>query len=218
MKDSEWTFARSEPLKEAKAIDKDSQGTSEDTGRYTAERDIDNDHEGRSSDEANAAAKSIKAEDHGFQGLSGARKGGSMNGQAKPSLKPSADQVLSPKGYLVDPTTLPRPDTSNGRPVPHNRLHTLQPIGLPVRRFALYVTPSHMNSQAYIERQGYYAEFVPDRKNIMAEDLEDRVPLEGLFDCRIKKEELPLRIRNKRKERGLPKVFSLKALWDSRTA
>ena len=74
-----------------------------------------------------------------------------------------------------------------------------------------------MNSQAYIERQGYYTDFVPDRKSIMAEDLEGRVPLEGLFDCRIKKEEVPLRIRNKRKEKGIREVFSLKALWDNRT-
>lgn len=213
-----WTCAGSEPLKEAEAVDTDAQSASEYTGRSIAERDLESDHEGSSSDEANAAAKSIKAEDDGFQGFSGTRKWSAMNGHVKSSPKPSTEKVPPPKGYLVDPTTLPIPDTSNSPPVPTSKLRAPQFKGLPIRRFALYATPSQMNSQAYIERQGYYADFVPNRKNIMAEDLEGRVPLEGLFDCRIKKGEVPLRIRNRRKEKGLPKVFSLKALWDNRTA
>ena len=217
LKDSVWTYAGSEPLKGAEAFDTDAQSASEEAGRSATEGDPDNDHEGGSSDEANAAAKSIKAEDDGFQGFSGTGKWGAMNRQAKPSLKPSNDQVLPPKGYLVDPTTLPKPDTSNGTPVSTSKIQPPQYKGLPIRRFELYVTPSHMNSQAYIERQGYYTDFVPDRRSIMAEDLEGRVPLEGLFDCRIKKEEVHLRIRNKRKEKDFPNVFSLKALWDNRT-
>ena len=212
-----WTYASSEPLKRAEAIETDTQIAPESTGKSSAERDLDNDHEGSSSDEAHAAAKSIKSVDDRFQGFSGSRKWGAVNGQVESSPKPSTEQVPLPKGYLVDPTTLPTPDISNSPPVPTSKLQAPRTKALPFRRFELYVTPSHMNSQAYIERQGYYTEFVPDRKNIMAEDLENRVPLEGLFDCRIKKEEVHLRIRNRRKEKGLPNVFSLKALWDNRS-
>lgn len=73
-----------------------------------------------------------------------------------------------------------------------------------------------MNHQSYMERQGYYTQFMPDSKTIMAADLEDRVPLVGLIDCHIKKEEVHLRIRSDRKRNGLPRPFSIQRLWEER--
>ena len=34
----------------------------------------------------------------------------------------------------------------------------------------------------------------------MAEDLEERVPVKGMMDCQMKKEEVPLRVRLKRQD------------------
>ena len=49
----------------------------------------------------------------------------------------------------------------------------------------------------------------------MAEDLEARVPVKGMMDCQIKKEEIPLRARLKRKEEeeGKEKRKTLMELW-----
>ncbi|KAL8731956.1 MAG: hypothetical protein Q9166_003088 [cf. Caloplaca sp. 2 TL-2023] len=84
----------------------------------------------------------------------------------------------------------------------------------PVREFQLTVVKSFFNHQAYIERQAYYAGFNPDMKTIMAEDLRGRVPLEGLLDCSLKKGDVPLRIRLKRKERNRSQI-SLRELWET---
>ncbi|KAL8703488.1 MAG: hypothetical protein Q9201_003331 [Fulgogasparrea decipioides] len=84
----------------------------------------------------------------------------------------------------------------------------------PVKEFELTVAQSLLNHQAYIERQGYYAGFNPDMKTIMAADLKDRVPLEGLADCRLNKGEVPLRQRLLKKERARPKP-TLMELWES---
>ncbi|KAL8735045.1 MAG: hypothetical protein Q9181_002983 [Wetmoreana brouardii] len=83
----------------------------------------------------------------------------------------------------------------------------------PVKEFELTVAQSLLNHQAYIERQGYYAGFNPDMKTIMAADLKDKVPLEGLADCRLNKGEVPLRQRLLKKERARPKP-TLMALWE----
>ena len=61
-----------------------------------------------------------------------------------------------------------------------------------------------------MERQGYYGEFIPDTKTIMGVDLEARVPLAGLSDCHVKKEEV-LRIKDRN---YLPRPFSLRKLWE----
>ena len=206
LKDTEWTYTGSEILNRAEAVDSDNQTASESKSEYLLEGDDDNDEEGSSSDKANEAAKSIKTDDNGFPGFGGSRTWGSWHGQM---AKSSSNQVLQPKGYLADPTTLPSPDTSED-PQP---LQSAAPLA---REFMLYVTPSRMNHRAYIERQGYYTDFVPNRKTIMAGDLESRVPLQGLFDCHVKKDEVSLRSRNKRKDRDLHGPFSLSALWSNR--
>ena len=148
-------------------------------------------------------------EDKGFQGLNEAQRQSTKPTTIGPSIKPSSNQALPPKGSLADPTTLPEPPN----PDKHSQSSS-QSTAPPIREFQLWISPSHMNHQAYIEQQGYYTNFVPDRKIRMAEDLEGRVPLYGLIDCQTKKHEVPLRIRNKRREKGLLQPFSIRALWD----
>ncbi|KAA6415538.1 MAG: hypothetical protein FRX48_00254 [Lasallia pustulata] len=83
------------------------------------------------------------------------------------------------------------------------------------REFQLTISRSHLNHQAYIERQAYYGPFIPDMRSIMAEDLESRVPLKGMADCKLGKEEVPLRIRQRRKERDAERAWvGLKGLWE----
>lgn len=168
------------------------------------------------SNKANQAASSIQSKDKRFQGLGGWHKWRATSNQVDPPLQHSSDQVLPPKGSLVDPTILPSSGTDKRSSPSLPSTQTPQPITAPIREFQLWVSPSHMNHQAYIERQGYYASFIPNRKTIMAEDLENRVPLAGLIDCRINKEEVPLRLRNKRQEKGLSEPFSIRALWEKR--
>ncbi|KAL8673796.1 MAG: hypothetical protein Q9168_001808 [Polycauliona sp. 1 TL-2023] len=89
-----------------------------------------------------------------------------------------------------------------------------QPTSTPTQEFQLTVVKSFFNHQAYIERQAYYAGFNPDTKTIMAEDLKDRVPLEGFLDCNLQKGDVPLRIRLKKKESNRSRA-SLKELWET---
>ena len=124
-------------------------------------------------------------------------------------LDRSISQMLPPKGSLTDPTILPSPTTEQ-QPNPSSSSQDAAPS----REFQLKISPSHMNHQSYMERQGYYAGFEPDRKTIMGADLEDRVPLAGLMDCHVKKEEVHLRIRDERKRNGFPQPFSIRKLWE----
>ena len=79
----------------------------------------------------------------------------------------------------------------------------------------LYISPSAMNHQAYIERQGYYGRFNIVNRSVMAEDLEPRVPLVGLVELQVNKEEVPLRIRRKRAESGSTATLPrLRDLWE----
>lgn len=48
----------------------------------------------------------------------------------------------------------------------------------------------------------------------MAEDLEDRVPLEGMVDVSLSKAEVPLRIRIKKREKQAQRNVSLWELWE----
>ncbi|KAL8800894.1 MAG: hypothetical protein Q9200_007110, partial [Gallowayella weberi] len=89
-----------------------------------------------------------------------------------------------------------------------------QPTSPPSREFQLTVVKSFFDHQAYIERQAYYAGFNPEMKTIMAEDLKDRVPLEGFLDCSLNKRDVPLRIRLKRKEQNRYQM-SLRELWET---
>lgn len=48
----------------------------------------------------------------------------------------------------------------------------------------------------------------------MAEDLEDRVPLEGMVDVSLSKAEVPLRIRIKKQEKQTQRRVSLREMWE----
>ena len=125
---------------------------------------------------------------------------GSKAEEAKPT-EPHSQASPSPQ-----PEPLRTPP-SNAHPGPnHDDLR---------REFQLTISRSHLNHQAYIERQAYYGPFIPDMRSIMAEDLESRVPLKGMADCKLGKEEVPLRIRQRRKERDAERAWvGLKGLWE----
>lgn len=98
------------------------------------------------------------------------------------------------------------PPPSPAREEINNRPHTSPPP----QAFELTVSPSQLNHQSYIERQGYFGPFSVDKKHVMADDLEKRVPLEGLIDCQLLKQQAPLRMRLKREKE--PLRLSLTAL------
>lgn len=83
------------------------------------------------------------------------------------------------------------------------------------REFRLQISYSQGNHQDYIKRQAYYGGFKVDTSSIMAEDLEGRVPLEGMVDCAINKPEVPLWVRDMRRDKN-EKVGmgSLRKIWE----
>ncbi|MCJ1301284.1 hypothetical protein MMC08_004083 [Hypocenomyce scalaris] len=129
---------------------------------------------------------------------------------ARKSRRPADAKAKADEEADSPPSTEPEKrsnPSSNTRPPP--------PQEHPHREFQLTISRSHLNHQAYIERQAYYGPFNPDSRSIMAEDLEHRVPLKGLADCKMGKEEIPLRIRQKRKEREAEREWvGLKGLWE----
>lgn len=154
--------------------------------------------------------KNIAAKDSNFQSLGGSQKWGTRGPSiSTPSSAPEIMGSELPIPALGSIPSLAKPPTQDvATPSPHHsRPATSQ------RDFELKITLSNMNHQAYIERQGYYGPFMANKRTIMAQDLDGRVPLEGLLDCRIGKLEVPLRIRIKRTERGTLVPFSLRALY-----
>lgn len=84
-----------------------------------------------------------------------------------------------------------------------------------LREFRLQISYSQGNHQEYIKRQAYYGGFKLDTSTIMAEDLEGRVPLEGMVDCAINKPEVPLWVRDMRKDKNEKVgIGSLRKLWE----
>lgn len=83
------------------------------------------------------------------------------------------------------------------------------------REFRIHISYSQGNHQEYIKRQAYYAGFKVDTSSIMAEDLEGRAPLEGMVDCAISKPEVPLWVRDMRRDKN-EKVGmgSLRKIWE----
>ena len=165
------------------------------------------------SEEPNQGASKITAENQHSRDLDGGQIRDATNRQ----LGRSIDQGLPPQGSLPDPTILPSPVTKQQPNHSSSSPQTSQPSGAPLfREFELKIVPSRMNHQTYMERQGYYFQFTPDSQTIMAADLKDRVPLVGLSDCHVKKEEVHLRIRKDRERNGRPQPFSIRKLWEER--
>ena len=127
-------------------------------------------------------------------------------------LPDSHESVPSPSSTPIPPTSLPFSLPSSSVETP-SQVDNPPP---PQREVQIHVSPSSLNHQAYISRQGYYSSFRVSNKTIMAEDLEQRVPVFGMVDLRMDKEETPIRIRVKRDEAGdreaLPR---LRELWEN---
>ena len=107
---------------------------------------------------------------------------------------PSPDQASNPS--IPFPTFTPNP-IPNANPSPASTSSTASAS----REFYLSITPSILDHEAYIARQGYYGSFIPDLNSPMAADLERRVPLAGLADLDVRKPELYLRARHRRENR-----------------
>ena len=79
---------------------------------------------------------------------------------------------------------------------------------LELRHLELYISHSTHNHAAYIARQHYNSRFQLNTRTVMGSDLQNRVPVRGMADCRIELGEVPLRLRNlrakeeKRERRG----------------
>jgi hypothetical protein len=126
-----------------------------------------------------------------------------------PPLKSSPPPTFTPN-HLPPHSTNPVTEVPSPHPIP-----LLDPPTVPPpRELQLNISRSFTNHEAYIKRQGYYGAFVPNRKTIMAEDLEDRVPLEGMVDVSLSKVEVPLRIRIEKQEKQAQRRVSLRELWE----
>ncbi len=127
----------------------------------------------------------------------------------RPSAKAPSPPTFTPNPLPPNSTTpfaeapFPAPNVSPDPPTPMRR-----------RELQLSISRSFTNHQAYIKRQGYYGGFIPNKKTIMAEDLEDRVPLEGMVDVSLSKAETPLRVRIKRQEKQAQRSISLRDMWE----
>ncbi|KAI9817190.1 MAG: hypothetical protein M1827_001302 [Pycnora praestabilis] len=82
------------------------------------------------------------------------------------------------------------------------------------REVYLSVSTSHFDHQDYIERQPYHGNFITEKKSPMAEELASSVPFIGLSDSSVHKSEIPVRIRNRRRE-NLAETRSLRDLWET---
>ena len=146
----------------------------------------------------------------------GARKIPGRDGSAAESSADSTEPPLQappfqprqgvPRGFDLHPF-LPQDSDSAFRK--HEGLTQRQ-------EFRLLVSPSHLDHQAVVERQHYYAGFRPDPSTIMAADLKDRVPLPAMVDCHMSKKEVPNRIRAKRARSNdiMGQQLSLRAMWE----
>lgn len=126
-----------------------------------------------------------------------------------PPLKASSPPTFTPNPLPPHPLN---PSTETPLPPPNASLNP--PTDPPRRELQLNISRSFTNHEAYIKRQGYYGGFTPNRKTIMAEDLEDRVPLEGMVDVSLSKAEVPLRIRIKKQEKQTQRRVSLREMWE----
>lgn len=114
------------------------------------------------------------------------------------------------------PTSDSPPHTDHPTPPPRSIPQTSPPESeTEFREFRLQISYSQGNHQEYIKRQAYYGGFKVDTSSIMAEDLEGRVPLEGMVDCAINKPEVPLWVRDMRRDKN-EKVGmgSLRKIWE----
>ena len=182
----------------------------EESGGQEAEAKPDESH---SEDNPTHPPRTIATTDSTFRGLGGSQKWGTKGPPVEQeSSLPSASPPRPPMPALSAVPAASESEVQSTASSKDNK--ESQPRNLQYRDFELKITQSSTNHQAYIERQGYYGPFRPNKKTIMAKDLAGRVPLEGLLDCDITEPEVPLRMRIKRTENGTFTPFSLKALYE----
>ena len=160
-----------------------------------------------------------------FTGLSGTARWGTMrasssssstNQAATATTKTTPSPSSPPKTFTPNPTPLkasstdlPNPNLSNPQKTPTTT------SSHPPREFHLVIERSALNHHAYIVRQHYYAGFRLDLRDAMGDDLRERVPVAGMADCGLEKQEVPLRIRIKRRQQeGQKDWVSLGRLWE----
>ncbi|MCJ1471182.1 hypothetical protein MMC07_009830, partial [Pseudocyphellaria aurata] len=83
------------------------------------------------------------------------------------------------------------------------------------RKFHLKISRSYTDHESYIERQGYYGGFNVDTSTIMAEDLQDRVPMEGMADCQLKKPAVSSWVKDMKKDRLEKNRSTLRQMWEA---
>lgn len=119
-----------------------------------------------------------------------------------------------PQQFTSNPSPLKSPGPSADIPIPPPPQCFSKPTPPEFRKFQLKISRSYTNHQAYIERQGYYGGFNVDTSTIMADDLQERVPLEGMADCQLKKPEVALWVKDMKKDRLGKKRSTLRQMWE----
>ena len=130
-----------------------------------------------------------------------------------PPPPPTPLKARSPSTFTPNPLPTPANPFAEA-PLPHSDALSNPPTSSQRRELHLSISRSHTNHEAYIKRQGYYGDFKLNTRTIMAEDLENRVPLEGMVDVSLSKEEVPLRIRIRKQEKQAQKTISLREMWE----
>lgn len=151
-----------------------------------------------------------------FTGLSGTARWGTMRSsfssdqaEATTPTSPSSPPK-PPKTFTPNPTPLKASSADLSSPRQTSTTSSYAP-----REFHLVIERSALNHHAYIQRQHYYAGFQLDLRDAMGDDLVGRVPVIGMADCRLEKQEVQLRIRkNRRQEEDQRDWVSLGSLWE----
>lgn len=152
-----------------------------------------------------------------FQGLGGSKKWGN----ALPATRmtddnsPNTSSISTQRSqFTPNAEANYSPGMVTNIPIPRRSKDTIEPTEPEFRRFQLRISRSHRNHRDYIERQGYYGAFNPNKLTIMAEDLQGRVPVEAMIDCQLSKPEVPLWVKNMKNDRVTRKRLSLRQLWE----
>ena len=149
-----------------------------------------------------------------FQGLGGSTKWGTSSEASQQSSHTEVSQFQASSDTTYSRSSSPQsPSAIQNLPRPPPMLVPKPSLSLQQREFQLTISRSMLNHEAYIQRQGYYGPFNPDLRQLAVDDLAGRVPLKGMADCRLTKDEMPLRQRLKQKEREKNRL-TLRQMWE----
>ena len=149
-----------------------------------------------------------------FQGLGGSSKWGISSEDSPQINHTEISQPKSSGDTAYSAISSPQsPGSIQNLPRPPPVLSPKPSLPLQQHEFQLTISRSMLNHEAYIQRQGYYGSFNPDLRQLAVDDLAGRVPLKGMADCRLGKDEAPLRQRLKQKEREKNRT-TLRQIWE----